>query len=70
MVSNPNTLDAEKQYKSAKIGINSVHTQKLFVKYKMDSNTQLTKLPTFSNNYQTDKINSNSMDSRSHQTKN
>ena len=56
MVSNPNTLKAEKQDKSVKIGINSVHTQKLFSKNKMDPNTQQTRLPNFSNNYQTDKL--------------
>ena len=56
MVSNPNTREAEKQDKSAKIGINSVHTQELLLKNKMNSTTQQTELPTFSNNYQTDKL--------------
>ena len=32
MVSNPKTQEAEKQDKSVKIGINSVHTQKLLSK--------------------------------------
>ena len=56
MVSSPNTHEAEKQDKSVKIGINSVHTQKLLSKNKMKATNQQTGLPIFSNNYQTDKL--------------
>ena len=58
MVSNPETREAEKQDKSVKFGINSVHTQKLKLpsENKMEATTQQTGLPSFSNNYQTDKL--------------
>ena len=58
MVSNPKAREAEKQDKSAKFGINSVHTQKLKLpsENKMEATKQQTGLPTFSNNYQTDKL--------------
>jgi len=56
MVSNPETREAEKQDKSVKFGINSVHTQKLPSENKMEATNQQTGLPIFSNNYQTDKL--------------
>ena len=56
MVSSPNTHKAEKQDKSVKFGINSVHTQKLPSENKMEATNQQTGLPIFSNNYQTDRL--------------
>ena len=56
MVSNPKTQEAEKQEKSVKFGINSVHTEKSSSKNKMETTNQQTGLPIFSNNYKTDKL--------------
>ena len=56
MVSSPYTHKAEKQDKSVKTGINSVHTQTLSVKIKMEATNHQTGLPNFSNNYHIDKL--------------
>ena len=56
MVSSPDTHEAEKQDKSGKFGINSVHTQKFPSNNKMEATNKQTGLPSFSNNYQIDEL--------------